>query len=666
MRLRRMLKSGTSSLPGKSASSRRRAKPREGTGTTSPAKSNDKRDGSQSIGALSPGPHEAREPAASEPPYFLALDGEGIDGRYVLLSDSDGGELVNLQGIGTLEAFEFLFRRKAETPGAVLIGFGTSYDVNMIFRDIPDDTLREILLPEDKQFVAWEGYEILYFPRKLLKLRRGGAELVWYDVLTFFQSAFVQVVESVLGERHPELEAGKAARGTFNARDFEKIKRYNRLECRLLVRIMETTDALFRREGIQLRKYHGPGAVADFILGKRGENVHVDYPAYKEDDVPVSLWNAWDCAYFGGRIENLVVGSVRDVYSYDINSAYPAAASRLTRCSYEWQWNGKPRHVEDEALYLVEWSIPKSAPIGPFPWRDKQGRIFFPRDGKGWYWGIEINAASKSFPRRIKVLEEWSQGVQEASKLQRLIPDLYARRLALKAKGDPAEYALKIALNSAYGKFAQRIGRAPYRCLPWAGFITAWTRAGLLDAVRGREKDILAFATDGIFSRVPLKGLPLSNQLGEWKEERFQSCLIVMNGFYHLDGKAVKKSATRGVGKAAKLSWDELTASLNESQTISTVQESFVTHTMALHFPNRYGPVRLRFEPVTKVIDPFSCAKRHFKEESISDWSRDHVGSTTVSVNGRLSYPSSLTLTEEFRREKQRENCESEDEETRA
>ena len=598
-------------------------------------------------------------------PHFVSLDGEGINGKYVLLSDSEGGELFNREGIGTIEAFEYLFRLKGVSPpGSYFVGFGTSYDCNMILKDLDDETLEKILLPEDKEFIAWGEYEILYFPKKLLKLRRGGAEFVWYDVITFFQTNFINVVKQVLHITSVELDLGKAARGKFKMKDLPRIRDYNRLECKLLVKIMEKTDGLFRREGIHLRKFHGPGAVADFILGKQGENVHTDYPVYREDDEAKSLWNAWDCAYFGGRIENLVVGTTKDVWSYDINSAYPAAASRLTKCSHDWKWSGHPKKVEPDAVYLVEWEIPKTFPIGPFPWRDRTGKIYFPWNGKGWYWGIEVLAASKSFPRKIKVLEEWSQGAQEDSKLKTMIPTLYERRARLKREQDPAEYAIKIALNSAYGKFAQRIGRAPYRCLPWAGQITAWTRATLLDAVRGRERDVLAFATDGIFSRKRMHGLSLSNYLGEWKEEQYQTCLIVMNGFYHLDGKTIKKSATRGVGKASLLSWDELIGSLNASQTIKTTQESFVTHTMALHFPKRFGPSRLKFVPVEKIIDPFSSSKRHFETDHIQDWGTQSVGSKTVSTNGKLSYPSSLTLSEEFLREKQRETCQDEEDET--
>jgi hypothetical protein len=593
---------------------------------------------------------------------FIAIDGEAIDERYALLSSSKGPSLFRRKGLATEEIFRFLMRLKRENPSAFFVGFGTTYDVNHFMRDIDDGTLKEILFTEDKDFVEWNGWKILYFPKKVFRLRDSdGTEFVWFDTLSFFGVSFVEVLRRILGESHSEIDAGKQKRGTFTYRDLASIRSYNEKECALLVRVMEKLDGLFQEQGIFLGRFHGPGAVADFLLGNRGFAIHKDYPDYKQEEVPISLWNAWDCAYFGGRIENLIVGSVKNVYSYDLNSAYPKAATTLRKMRYtsEWEWRKGAAEIREDAVYKVEWSVSKECPIGPFPWRDKGGKIFFPREGISWIWGEELEAGIKSFPGKIKILESWSQPRQELSRLASVIPTIYEERNALKAKGSLGEYTLKIALNSMYGKFAQRIGRSSYRCLPWAGQITAWTRARLLDAVRGKEKDILAFATDGIFSRKPLR-LRQSGALGDWKEERFDSLLVIMNGFYHLDGKAVKKSATRGIGKAALIPWEEIIQTLNTHQRIISTMPTFVTHTMALHFPKAFGKTRLTFVNRRKEIDPFSCAKRHFARETLRNWATDFSESNTVSFGKKLSYPSSLTLTPSFILEKQKELCEEE------
>ena len=265
----------------------------------------------------------------------MALDGEAIDGIYCLLQDSHGGELYRREGIGTHEVFEWLLMRQNEletdTEKPVFVGFGTSYDCNMFMRDLGDETLTQILQQEEKEFVAWEGWEILYFPRKLLRLRRDGESFVLYDVQSFFGGTFVRAVEGFLGDVPGMgiIRTGKAARGRFKAKDLDKIRRYNQRECQLLVMLADRLKTMFQAQQIQLTKWHGPGAVADYILGKKGFNVHEDFPVLTEQNTPTGLWQAWDCAYYGGRIETFILGSASQVYTYDINSAYPKAASLL-------------------------------------------------------------------------------------------------------------------------------------------------------------------------------------------------------------------------------------------------------------------------------------------------------------------------------------------------
>jgi hypothetical protein len=109
----------------------------------------------------------------------------------------------------------------------------------------------------------------------------------------------------------------------------------------------------------------------------------------------------------------------------------------------------------------------------------------------------------------------------------------------MKARGDGAERAIKLELNSIYGKFAQRAGwfqegdRIPaYHQLEWAGYITSSTRAKLYQAYRLRPGRIIAFETDAVFSVSPIEGLEIGTGLGEWKESVFDDLLYIQSGFY--------------------------------------------------------------------------------------------------------------------------------------
>jgi hypothetical protein len=579
---------------------------------------------------------------------FIGLDGEGVDSRYVLLQDSQGGELCNLRGLSTKTVFNWLLDRAEalDDLNPAFVGFVTTYDVNMILKDVDDETLERAFQRDDKDFVTWGEYEFLYIPRRIFKLRSQGRSFTLFDVFGFFGTSFVKACESMLGEAMPRLiTQGKADRSTFKASDLPRIKRYNAAECQYLVRLCERLRDILESQSIHLTKWHGPGAVADHVLGKRGINLHTEYPNFQEDAVPRGLLEAWDCAYYGGRFETMGIGTYRNVQSYDINSAYPYALSGLSALTYAQKWQRHlsptgPNHGQN-AVYLVSWDVNHGTPFGPFPWRGKQKKIYYPLNGIGWYWSHEVKAAIQSFGAQIKLHEGWSQPEGEPSILQKEIPRLYDLRKALKRKKDRGEYALKIALNSIYGKLAQRVGRASFRCMPWAGQITSQTRAQLLSAVRGREGSVLAFATDGIVTTDPLP-LKDSENLGGWKAEKHKDFLVLMSGVYRQDGKtAIEKSAVRGLGK--DINWSEVIAALNSRQIYEYRQKVFVTHSLAIHNHLAYGPHRLKFIDTSKRLSPFDSTRRHFESRRLAQWDRESIKSNPVRFDRKeLSYPSSL------------------------
>ena len=593
---------------------------------------------------------------------FVALDGEGINAKYCLLQDSEGGRLFRLAGLETVSVFEWLLVRALELRDLapfVFVGYVTTYDINMILRDIDDDTLRKIFATDDKDFVKWGEYEILYIPRKVFKLRRKHREtgrvysFTLFDVFTYFGGSFINACRGFLGSVPREIIAGKKQRGSFRRRDLPTIERYNQLEVKYLVKLCDKMNEIFLSQGIELKKWHGPGAVAEFVLGKRMLNIHLDYPVFNQDQIFPALFEAWDCAYYGGRFENMGIGTFRNVHTYDINSAYPYALSQLPILTYgtRWKHQDKPT-IRDEqmSVYLVEWDVSKRAPFGPLPWRDGQGRIFYPTNGLGWYWKPEVVAALEMFGSDIKLREVWYQEQGEPSRFGKEIPRLYELRRRLKREENPGEYAIKIALNSIYGKLAQRVGNSPFRCIPWAGWITSQTRAMLLRACLGREKSILAFATDSVFStqKLPLR---CSSNLGDWKAEHADELLILMNGFYRLDDQTRKrKSATRGLPAVKDertaeddITWNDIIAGLNKSQSYTYPFTQFVTHSMAIHFPNKFRNDRLKFVKTEKTLRPFEGTRRIFETHSLEDWEAEHALSSPVSFpSNELSYPSTL------------------------
>src|SRR5207249_1096002 len=72
-------------------------------------------------------------------PSFVAVDGEGIEGRYVLLAASGNyvPPLVGLEGLATRDMLAWLLRLRRQIPnGARLISYGFNYDVQNMMANL--------------------------------------------------------------------------------------------------------------------------------------------------------------------------------------------------------------------------------------------------------------------------------------------------------------------------------------------------------------------------------------------------------------------------------------------------------------------------------------------------------------------------------------------------
>lgn len=532
---------------------------------------------------------------------FVAWDGEGVTRRgrheYVLLANSEGAYDHSPRGITTADALGLLARGIAAAPHAIHVGFAISYDANMMFRDLPRLNLARLWTLERTE---WKGFRIDWRPRKYLRVfqdvhgeRIGGT--VW-DVWPFFQSSFVGALEKYnvgTPTEWKELRAMKARRSSFTARDVKAILSYNRDELRLLVALMETLHASLRAANLSIKRWDGPGAIAAALLARNDYKTRVYMNGTRPPNEP--LLDAFQYAYYGGRIEALRYGHMQGpVHHYDVNSAYPAAMRSLPcrgkRCGSWERYDGlRMGALDDFSVHHVRWSFAPRVAY-PFPWRSSKGGVFFPPAGEGWVWSPELREAYHIMGEgdRIERVESWvwESTCRHKSGLCDWMDATYRERLAAKARGDGAEHALKLGINSCYGKLAQRVGAQwderestwrlpPYHDLAGAGWITSTVRAQLYRAAMQRPRDIIMLATDGIYSTRALK-LPVSadadKTLGEWSYAKHTGCTVVQSGVYFLDDGDEVSLYSRGfdadsVDRAAILrAWHRGAASVTATQ----------------------------------------------------------------------------------------------------
>lgn len=260
------------------------------------------------------------------------------------------------------------------------------------------------------------------------------------------------------------------------------------------------------------------------------------------------IYMAAQFAYSGARIEAPKVGNYEgEVWRYDLNSAYPSACLDLP--SYEGAvWDkGKMWNENPNSIVQVHFHASHTAPFYPLWWRGSvgpwRGNILYPSEAQGLYYGYEIQALSKYWHRGTDYDIDFAYNVHLKSNTKpfQWLKGVYDIRRKFKQQGSMAQEALKLGMNSIYGKLAQqegydeRTGRYPRsHHLLWAGQITSRTRALLYEAAMEKPESIIGFATDAIFTTERLNGLDEGNGLGQWSPDRFSGITIVQPGVYWL------------------------------------------------------------------------------------------------------------------------------------
>lgn len=510
----------------------------------------------------------------------MSWDGEGGDGEYWLFGCSDG-DYVQAKGLITHECFALLLRKAVEYPDRIHIAYGFNYDVTMLTVSLPDEKLLQL---KNTHHCSWGRWHLEWMPGKWFRVydwkHKIGIRI--YDGVSFFQTSFVSkdgkvpgACEMVLGwddERLDPVRSGKANRDEFRYEEIDEIRAYMFGELSLSDSLFTRLRSNFATAGIHPKGWYGPGAIASALLAREGVKHHITR------DLPSGVLSASKHAYFGGRFESYYTGRYTErVYSYDIRSAYPHALRLIPSLSSgRFRHETTPHTISDFSLYRVryDYSGPPRSQLGfphPFPYRDRQNRVFYPPHVEGWYWGCEVRVALEFFPNAVHVDEGWIYEPDSDTPHYpfAFVEQIYEQRARWKAEGNGAQLAAKLAINSLYGKNAQRVGwdtekRLPPRWhqLEYAGFTTAFCRAMIYRAMMQAPADIIAVETDGIYSKVPLD-LPLGEGLGQWEEEIYSEIIYVQSGVYWtvgLDG-TVNKAKVRGFGSGSFSYTDAVTAS---------------------------------------------------------------------------------------------------------
>lgn len=485
-------------------------------------------------------------PRTKELKQFIAIDGESVDvdgeHRYVLMMSSAGRSVLNMGGLGTTECLKYLL--SIARKDAIHVAFGLNYDVNMMLRDIGEAKLKELWTTNHTD---WYDFQLEWLPGKWFRVARSGVSIRVHEVFGFFQMSFLKT----LGAWELEvpdmdlLEKMKSTRDVFSPEMITEISRYCRLECDVLVRLMnKLRDALIDTDLLP-SSWVGAGSIAASMLRNQGvKNHRVDDTTFSEE-----IRYAFLGGYFGGRTELFAQGCFKHAVEYDIRSAYPSYARQLPSLVDGTFQRTRQFRDTSSGLWYVRWILGERNDhvLAPFPVRRK-GRIAYPLNGEGWYHTIEVATALElGFP--IEVVEGYVFQPATDVKPFDFLDRVYKERAKLKAMNHAGEKCLKLGANALYGKLAQGVGYRgkvpPFQSYFWAGEITASTRARMLRIAATDPSNVIMVATDGIFLRDD-PGLPEGKGLGDLERLQLDEFFTAQPGVYNVTVDGVEISKSRG------------------------------------------------------------------------------------------------------------------------
>ncbi len=530
---------------------------------------------------------------------FVGVDGEGInvvlpDGntvhRYVMLSVGDTTLYRGGQELTWQDCFEFIWQHHLDNPDSTYVGFYLGYDFTMMLKTLPRERAQYLFYPGLRarvrsgnnsvpfpvRFGEWE-FDILGMRR--LKIRRKRAKEWVYinDTGSFFQTSFLSVIEPTkakwpteapctMGE-FEQIREGKNKRAdTYQEDDnsyYDDMVKYNRLENKVLAEVCRILNQGFVDNGVRLARnqYYGPGqAIQQWLNAQVREH---GATLLREDIEPLlspEVIEAAIASYYGGWFEITRHGHQPGItHEYDIVSAYPHIMRDLPCLCGGVETTG----VDNTDRYVLCHAALKGRNryLGVAPFRNHQGNIIRPNNTVGWYWRHEIDAGTRAGLIDDVVIDS-AYRINRCGHRPPLggLARLFQRRAEV-GKATPSGKALKLMLNSCYGKMAQSVGSPKYGNPIYASLITSVCRTMILDAIATHPNgasSVVMVATDGIYFDSPHPTLGLGDRLGQWEYAEKHNLCTMKPGVYW-DDKARETNAnmlaikSRGISAKALL-----------------------------------------------------------------------------------------------------------------
>lgn len=520
---------------------------------------------------------------------IIGLDTETIKGyaRLICLSDGRVFKIKNKQDV--IKFFEGFSQEN-------FIAFNADYDIQALLKYFPNYLLEKLMLGIS---TAYGRKKLFYIKDKFLKF---GSNYI-FDCMQFFHTSLDKASKKYLNKKKGEVDVKNLDEKSIYS---DKIINYCINDAVLCLELFNYFQISLPKSVVDCRPFSSASYSQDYFK----KEIKNSLPSRKVNDI-------FHKAYRGGRFEVLKRGYFKNVFLYDINSAYPDELCKLKEFSENTKLKCIPKYFKeaDYSVYKLKVSIkreylsPLVYPIGI--------RLIYPvGEYEIWVTKSEFEELEKYEVQKILFgLHIFiDEGCQKSFPFKKKMDWLYS----MKKKSDNKE-AYKVILNGLYGKLAQRILKYVTEkqfnsfkgteelidsYVDWEGNkyvqfedmrksnfiyaseITAQCRMKMYRTAMEKPEKIIVIATDSIISEEELD-VPLSDKMGDWHYEKWDELYLIGCGVYFYRKGEKWFSKNRGYkieGDRVKERIDKILRSSQEKvgYTVSsklTIRQARIRHT---------------------------------------------------------------------------------------
>jgi len=518
---------------------------------------------------------------------FYAFDTETYKGTCKLICDSKDNYILDPSFI---EAINFLWQYSSKNY------YRCFWNIDFDFSSILKlwDNIEQIDNLIHGHSIEYKDFELYYIRPRMLQISKGNKTCYYVDLFNMYHSSLENASSKYLNaHKFDVIDAEKLNTDLeYWDNNLLEIVEYCKRDAELTANLGNFLMKKVKASKLEMPKFFTSHA----SLSKQYFRFNAKLPQLKY--IPINILDiAFQC-YYGGRFEILKRGFFKELYNYDINSAYPFVIRNLPSLKYGiWKMIKKISKNECIGYYKVLLNINKKR-ISPFCIRTGNLVIFPNGIYNVWITWYEADLLRDSITK-LYYGYEYIPNKHEYYPFRNAIDYLYKFKTDYKDKDQVFYWLYKLTMNALYGCFIERHKKAENIITSgilfnsvYGSIITAKTRHKLLKDIDKKDyKHIVGFHTDSIISTKTLD-LKCTDRIGDWSLDNKGSGVVLMSGIYQI-GDIAKR---RGFSGKKDFNWIKLLKSKQNSN------ELFIK------------------TPYTKVMKIAECLKRFNSIERVNEF----------------------------------------------